>query len=146
MKTNLTLFVFLVSLLAATAEASNLTDKALGYIPEGKVVQEKAKEVKIQTPQGTIVEVEFMEDGTFEEASGDIAERDIFIPGQGLITLQKAHDAMKKTGKTITGDWSLEKSFLKGWYYEFEGFENGRSMDYSIDAKTGKLLEAQVDD
>lgn len=138
------LFVILGS--SFPALASEYTEAALKLVPGGKVVQEKSKEVKVETTNGSIVEVEFKRDGTFEEASGDNLEKDNFVPGKGLISLQETVASLKKAGKSPVGDWSLEDSMLKGWHYEFEGFENGKNMDYLVDAKTGKLLESKIDD
>src|SRR5690606_38967061 len=101
--------------------------------------------VKLETKAGTIVEVEFKRDGSFEEASGDNVEKDEFKPESGL-SLAGAIDALKKENKTPKGSWSYEKSMLKDWHYELEGFENGKEMEYLVDAKTGKLLESKADD
>ena len=124
---------------------AGIASDAVKYVPGGKVVQEKAEEVKIQTPAGTIVEVEFDRAGKFEEASGDSVENDVFVPGEGLLSLKDAVDSLKKAGKTPVGDWSLDSSLIRGWHYEFEGFENGKKMDYVLDAKTGKLISSEID-
>ncbi len=139
-------FTILLSLTTFSAFAGPLLEKAQKYVPEGTVVQEKTKEVKIKTPQNSIVEIEFHTDGTFEEASGDNLEKDILIPSDGLMPLKVVIGELIKQGKTPTGDWSLEKSFVKGWHYEFEGYEKGQKFDYIVDAKSGKLLESKLDD
>lgn len=144
MKKNNTFMIFAL-LTASLSSYAGLSDEALKLIPGGKVVAEKKEEVKIQTPEGSIVEVEY-ERGKFEEASGDNAEKDVLVPGEGLLSLKDAVASLKKSGKTPVGDWSLDKSFIKGWHYEFEGFENNQKMDYIVDAKTGKLLESKIDD
>lgn len=108
----------------ACASAQAVNKDLNMIIPDGKVVEVKKHEKKIETPAGTIVEIEYTMTGEFKEAS----------------------DVMKNAGKTISGDWSLEKSFVHGWVYEFEGFENNAKMDYLVDAKTGKLIKAQIDD
>jgi uncharacterized membrane protein YkoI len=138
--------IIILSLVSASAFANPLADQALKFVPGGTVAQQKIKEVKIKTPLSSIVEIEFHSDGTFEEASGDNIEKDILTPGNGLVTLKTAVAELVKQGKGPTGDWSLEKSFFKGWHYEFEGYENGQKFDYIVDAKTGKLLESKVDD
>lgn len=141
-----TILCLLIVISTSSAFAGSIKESALSYIPNGKVVQEKDKEVKVQTQNGTIVEVEFTMTGAFEEASGDSIEQDVFVPGDGLLSLADAVGALKKAGKTPSGDWSLDKSFVKGWHYEFEGYESGKKMDYVVDAKTGKLLESTIDD
>ena len=139
------LAILTITTLTTSGAFAGMAEDALKLVPGGKVVAEKAEEVKVQVPNGGIVEVEFQA-GKFEEASGDSVEHDIFIPGQGLLSLKDAVEAMKKAGKTPVGEWSLDNSFLKGWHYEFEGHENGKKMDYIVDAKSGKLLDAKVDD
>lgn len=139
----LTFGVFVMSL---SALAATQGESALKMVPGGKVLQEKEKEVRIQTTNGSIVELEFKRNGDFEEASGHAVDKDNFVPGQNLMSLKDAVASVKKTGKTPVGNWSLEESMMKGWHYEFEGMENGKSMDYVVDAKTGKLKESRVDD
>jgi uncharacterized membrane protein YkoI len=142
-----TLFFSLFFLMSTgSAFALKLNEKALSYIPDGKVVQEKEKEVKVQTKNGTIVEIEFERNGDFEEASGKSIDKDSFIPEHKLVSLNTAVESLKKSSKSPTGDWNLEKSFLRGWVYEFEGFENGQEVDYVVDATNGKLLETRLDD
>lgn len=125
--------------------ATSVKETAMKYVKDAKVVQEKNNEVKLQTTNGTIVEVEFKNDGTLEEASGKALDKDMFEPGNGLMSLKDALAAIKKAGKEPVGEWSLDESLTKGWNYEFEGFENGQKMDYVVDAKSGKLLESRID-
>lgn len=124
---------------------AKISDDALKFVPGGKIIQEKKDEVKVETPAGSVVEVEFDRKGKFEEASGDSIMNDLFVPGDGLMALKDAVAMTQKQGKTLTGEWSLDKSMMKGWYYKFEGSENGKKMDYLVDAKTGKILESKVD-
>lgn len=131
----------------ACASAQAVNKDLNMIIPDGKVVEVKKHEKKIETPAGTIVEIEYTMTGEFKEASGDaVLAGDVLEIGGGLLSLKAATDVMKNAGKTISGDWSLEKSFVHGWVYEFEGFENNAKMDYLVDAKTGKLIKAQIDD
>jgi uncharacterized membrane protein YkoI len=132
--------------LSACASAEAFHKEAEQLIPAGKIVKVKSDEKKIQTPAGTIVEIEYSMTGEFKEASGDAAlGGDVLEPAGGLLSLKAATEAMKTAGKNISGDWSLEKSFVHGWVYEFEGFENNVKMDYLLDAKTGKILKAEID-
>lgn len=128
----------------ATARAETVDITSI--VPNGEVIQEKEREFKVRTKAGTVVEVEFERNGEFEEASGKAPDKDVLNPGKGLITLSKAYDSLKATGKNATGDWTLEKSFIKGWVYEFEGFEAGKEVDYLINAENGKFLETRIDD
>lgn len=132
--------------LAILMKAHAVNNQALKFIPGGEIVQEKLHEVKVKTPQGTIVDVEFGTDGTFEEASGNNIEKDIFVSDINLISLKDATESLKKEGKLPVGEWELEHSFLNGWRYKFEGYEKGQKFDYIVDAKTGKLLESNLDD
>ena len=138
--------IFAVIGLSIVMKAHAVNNQALKFIPGGEIVQEKLHEVKVKTPQGTIVEVEFNGDGSFEEASGDNLEKDIFVPDTGLVTLKDAVESIKKDGKSPVGDWELDRSFLSGWRYKFEGFEKGQKFDYYVDAKTGKLIKSELDD
>lgn len=135
-----------LTLLAASFQtfASEHSHAALKMIPGGKIIQEEAREVTVLTPNQTAIEVEFKRNGKFEEASGDNLEKDIFAP-EGLLSLQEAVALLKKEGKNPIGDWSLEESLFGNFYYEFEGIEAGKEMDYQVDAKTGKIT-AEIDD
>lgn len=144
MKTIIT--VLTLAILSSNAFSQDSSFKVENYVPGGKVSQVKEKEVKVLTPNSTIVEIEFKASGEFEEASGDASTRDIFVPGQGLLSLSDAVASLAKAGKKADGEWSLEHSFLKGWVYEFNGIEGVKKMEYFVDAKTGKLLESRVDD
>ena len=141
-KLSLGLFI----LITAGAMAATMQENALKYVPAGKIVQEEKNEFKVETPNGTIVEIELKSNGEFDEASGDSVDKDIFVPGEGLLSLSDTVAVVTKSGKKLTGDWSLDKSWFKGWHYEFEGIENGKKMDYVVDAKTGKILEQKLDD
>lgn len=140
-----TAFAFLFFISAST-EASDKTDLALKLVPGGKVVEERAKEIKVLTGNNSLVEIEFKQDGSFEEASGEDVSKDVFVPPMNLLPLSSAIAALKKEGKAPAGEWSLEQSFMKGWHYEFEGLEDGRKMDYVVDAKAGKIVSATIDD
>lgn len=136
--------VSLLSLITNNAFAT-ISDDALKYVPGGKVLSQKADEVKVQSPNGSVVEVEF-KSGKFDEASGNAVDQDIFVPETGMLSLKDAVAALKKEGKVAVGEWSIDNNIIKGWHYEFEGFEQGKKMDYVVDAKTGKLLNAEIDD
>lgn len=135
----------IVSFSASLALAKTASEQALQFVPKGKIVQEKPDEIKVQTTGGGIVEVEFANNGDFEEASGNSVDQDTFIPPHGLVPLATAAQAVKGTGKSLSGKWSLDKSLMSGWHYEFEGYENGNEMEYTVDAKTGKYVSAKVD-
>lgn len=133
-------------LILASGVRADTTHLALKFVPGATVVQEKDKEIKLRTTAGTLVEIEFDAAGNFEEASGDNVERDIFIPDQKLLSLEVAASKLKSEGKSPVGEWSLEHIFLKGWHYEFEGYENGQKYNYVVDAKNGKLANKKLDD
>jgi uncharacterized membrane protein YkoI len=125
--------------------ATDFTKAALKLVPGGSVQAVKKDEVIVKTPAGTFVEIEFNRDGTLDEASGDMAQKDVFVPGNGLLSLADAVAAMKKEGKEVSGEWNLDKDFMREWEYEFEGMENGKSMEYTMNAKTGKLIKSEFD-
>jgi uncharacterized membrane protein YkoI len=135
---------FMISTIAVAAELNQAPET---LVPGGKILKTQKNEKEIQTPKGSIVEVEFSSSGVFEEASGDaLTAGDVLVPGGDLLTLQAAQEAVVKAGKSPQGDWSLEKSFLHGWVYEFEGVEKGQKMDYFVDAHSGKILKEKKDD
>lgn len=132
---------------AWTVKASAPTSDPTELVPGGQVVQLSKREVKVKTPKGTIIEVDFLTNGNFEEASGDnVASGDVLVPGAGLLELKEIFQRVSKDGIKPVGEWSLENSLLHGWTYEFNGFENGRKMEYEIDAATGKILSSRIDD
>lgn len=126
--------------------AEELANKALSYVPQGEVISKETDEIKIRSLKGGVIEIEFKQNGSLDEASGDDALGDQFVPGEGLLSLKEAVSYLVKNNKKPTGEWTLEKSFLKGWHYEIEGNENGQAVDYILDAKTGKILDTQKDD
>lgn len=125
---------------------NSLILSALLLVPDGKVHEVGKDEIKIATANDSIVELEFSANGKLEEASGDDCHRDILIPKNGLLTLAEANQALEKQGKEVQGEWSLEESFFQGWHYDFEGTENGKEVEFVVDAKNGKLLKIKVDD
>lgn len=132
---------FSLSVLAKT----DIGKESLKYVPNGKIEVKEKDEVKVKTVQDTFIEIEFNRDGSLDEASGDLALKDEFTPGNKLLTLKEAVAALEKSGKTASGEWSLDKGFLKDWEYEFEGVEDGKKFEYVVNAKTGKLTESKPD-
>ncbi len=131
------------SQLAMSAEAKDVNH----FVPEGKIFKEKKNEFKFKTSAGTIVKIEAGSDASLKEASGDAAIRgDVFVPGMDLLSLKDVTEALAKLGKVPAGEWKLEKSFLGGWIYEFEGKEKNKEMEYEVDAKTGQLLKVEEED
>jgi hypothetical protein len=138
------LTIALISL-SFSLQANDMVAEALSYVPGGQVVRVEHDEVKIQTSNGTIVEIEFLRNGSFEEASGKNAQQDVLTPPNSLVTLGVALQGLKDAGKSASGEWSLEHSMRHNWHYEFEGYENGQEMEYVVNAKTGKFIAGYVD-
>lgn len=143
MKTMITMVTLMLSLGAYAA--ANLGAEAMKLVPESKVLQEKGREVKLQTSKGGIIEIEFDRKGALTEASGENVEMDVFNAPAPMLSLKDAVAAAQKAGKTPAGEWSLEKGTFTGWAYEFKGFENGKEMEYVIDAKSGELKKQSKD-
>ena len=142
------LAILSVFALSTSAFAANKATKenAAKFVPGSTFVKEDGNEFDLKTAKNTIVEVELNTDGTIDEASGDLAvDGDVFTPGNSHITLEAAAAALKKAGKTPSGDWSYKKSILRGWVYEFEGHENGVKMEYVLSATNGSLLKDKKD-
>ncbi|MCO5114562.1 MAG: PepSY domain-containing protein [Bdellovibrionaceae bacterium] len=129
----------------AMAQAQDISSQALLYVPGGQVVVLERDEVKVQTTNGTIVEVEFTRKGVFEEASGKNASSDNLTPPNALVPLATALQGLQAAGKQAAGEWSLESSLRYGWHYEFDGYENGVEMEYIVDATTGAFVKAIAD-
>lgn len=142
--------VFAISALLISSSLAfankNNKETALKFVPGATLAKEDGNDYDFKTSKNTIVEVELNNDGTIDEASGDLAhEGDVFNPGNNHLTLEAAVAALKKAGKTPSGDWSYEKSLLRGWVYEFEGHEKGTKMEYTVSATDGKLLTDKKD-
>lgn len=138
--------VLILSIASLSAFAQVKAEDALKYVPGGSVVQTKVDEVKIRTPKGSIVEIEFTRGGTFEEASGDMIESDVFVPVGDYLPLEKVAAIVKELGYTLKGDWSYEKKFMRDWRYEVDALQNNLEYEIIVDAKTGKVLEERLDD
>ncbi len=127
-------------------QVAKATDTLKAVVPGGTVLRQDKNEYDVETPQKTIVEVEMEKDGSIDEASGDASSNgDVFVPGDGRISLTEAIEALKKAGKAPAGDWSFEKKLLSGWIYEFDGIENNQRMEYEVSAKDGKILSEKKD-
>lgn len=140
---------FVLGLMIYSAQGHTQPDMkntALKFVPEGQVVSESVREFKIRTKNNTVVEIEFERDGSFEEASGKDVQKDVLVTDLGIKSLEDALKSARAEGKSPIGEWSLDKSMLRGWYYEFEGFEDGKKMEYVVDAKTGKIISSSIDD
>lgn len=148
-----TLFVVLLALGVQAKEEMkdgkkvDLKAMATKFVSGGKIVEEDGDEFAVQTSKGTKVELELQKDGKIEEASGEKAMAgDVFTPTEGnLISLEKAADSLKKSGKMPTGEWSFEETNRHGWVYEFEGKEDNKNFDYSVSAKDGKIIRESRD-
>jgi uncharacterized membrane protein YkoI len=136
---------FLMLASFASLAAKDVEKKALELVPDGKIEATKKDEVVIKTKAGTLVEVELNRDGSLDEASGHNALKDNFTPGAGLLTLDQAVKKLKEKGKDVSGEWSLDKDLLRDWEYEFEGIENGKQYEYSLNARTGELVKSDAD-
>lgn len=152
MKLNIVLFTICASLAPmalaqADKPAAQQTPEIFKtVVPGGSVVKHEKNDYDIETPGKTIVEVELTKDGAIDEASGDASHNgDVFVPGDGRISLTEAVEALKKAGKTPTGDWSFEKKLTGGWVYEFDGTDKDQRMEYEVSAKDGKILSEKKD-
>lgn len=138
--------VTVLSIVSLSAFAQVKPEEALKYVPGGTVVQAKKDEVKVRTAKGSVVEIEFTRSGEFEEASGDMIESDVFVPGNEYFTLEKVAGLVKAQGYTLKGDWSYEKKFMRDSRYEVDALQNNLEYEIIVDAKTGKILEERLDD
>lgn len=137
---------FTTNAFAKTESNAKMKEAAAKFVPSSKVVKEDGNEFDLLTAKDSIVEIELNRDMTLDEASGDAADAgDALTPGNGLIELSSAVASLKKAGKNPSGDWSLEKSLINGWVYEFEGMENGKRMEYTVNAKDGKIISGSRD-
>jgi uncharacterized membrane protein YkoI len=146
MKTKSVLALGLTALLSGQLLANEMKDEKL-LVPESKLIKTSKKKKHFQTTAGSVVKLEFEKSGELEEASGKAAlTGDVFVPSPDLKSLKTVTDAVTKAGKTLTGKWSFEHKFIKGWVYEFEGKEKDVKMEYLVDAKEGVIIKEEKDD
>lgn len=138
-------FILLGLMSLGVSAKTDFGKNAMKLVPGGSVEQTERDEVTVKTAAGTLIEIEFNRDGSLDEVSGDMATKDNFVPGNGLLSLKDAVAALEKNGKKAEGEWSLDKDFMREWEYEFEGFENNQKFEYVINAKTGELLKSKKD-
>lgn len=111
------LLCFLFSFPFLNAEGA--VDIAKSMVPRGKIIEELGRDFIVRTKAGTNVKIEFDLDGKFQEASGkNLNQGDELEPGEGLISLSSAAQALQKTGISPEGYWLLEKDPKMGWIYE----------------------------
>lgn len=136
----LSLFLHLITLAHASTDAVKL-------VPGGKILSQKPDEIQVTTKAGTVVEIGLDADGEMEEASGSAADKgDVFEPGEKMISLKGAVEALKRAGKTLQGEWTFEENEEGDWVYDFEGVEKKAAVDYIVNATNGKLLKTEVDE
>lgn len=136
----LSIFLHIFSLSHAGTDATKL-------VPGGKILSQKPDEIKVTTKAGTVVEIGLDGDGEMEEATGSSADKgDVFEPGDKMITLKMAVDSLKKSGKTLQGEWTFEENEEGDWVYDLEGVEKKAAVDYIVNATNGKLIKTEVDE
>lgn len=139
------LLVLSLSTFTSFALAQLAPEAALKYVPGGVVVQTKKNEVKVKTPKGSIVEIEFDRSGELDDASGDAIENDVFIPGNSKHKkLDEIAAIVKEQGYELKGDWSYDKSIFKGWHYEVDAFKDNQEVELTLDAESGKIVETEI--
>ncbi|MFP5384674.1 MAG: hypothetical protein ACLGHN_01250 [Bacteriovoracia bacterium] len=113
--------------------ARGAVDVAKSMVPRGKIIEELGRDFIVRTEGGTNVKIEFSLDGKFQEASGkNLNQGDELEPGDGLISLSTAAQALQKTGVKPQGYWLLEKDPKMGWIYEVR--------KNVVSAKSGEIL------
>lgn len=140
------IFSSILAITSLSAFAAVKDEDALKFVPGGTVVENKKDEVKVRSPQGGIVELEFKRNGELDEASGDMIESDSFAPGKDYLPLDRIAAALKEEGHQLRGDWSYDKSFMKDWRYEIDTTQNNEQLELVVDAKTAKILDKRIDD
>lgn len=124
--------LFLVAALIIPAHAS--VEIARSMVPRGKIAETLGRDFIVKTKAGTKIDIEFTRSGSFEEASGkNLNKGDELEPGEGLISLGSAAQAIQKIGLNPEGYWLLEKDQMMGWIYEINGTIVG--------AKDGTILK-----
>ncbi len=107
---------------------------ATSMVPRGLVVEINGRDFIVKTQAGTKVVIEFRRNGKFIEASGkNLNQGDEIEPGDGLISLSSAAQAISTVSKVHKGYWTLEEDNELGWIYEFE--------EAIVSAKNGKLIK-----
>jgi len=139
-------FSGVLTVMSFSSIAAVKDEDALKYVPGGSVVENKKDEVKVRSPQGGIVELEFKRNGKLDEASGDMIELDSFVPGENYLPLDRIAASLKEEGHQLRGDWSYDKGFMKDWRYEVDTIQNNERFELVVDAKTAKILDKRIDD
>jgi hypothetical protein len=110
-------------------------EKALSMVPRGKLIDQSGRDFIVKTAAGTKIEIEFKRDENFQEAKGNNLNRgDELEPGEGLLSLSTAAQALNKKGISPQGYWVLDQDEKLGWVYEFE--------NTLISAKSGIILKS----
>lgn len=108
-------------------------ETASSMVPHGKIDENMGRDFMVMTKAGTRVGIEFSRGGKFQEAWGkNLGKGDELEPGESLISLSTAAQALEKKGIKARGYWLLEQDKKLGWIYEFSGTV--------ISASTGKVL------
>lgn len=81
----------------------------------------------------------------FANADDDIREIKAFSEGLGLVSLEQAKAAALAAKPGVIDDVDLEdRSFGKGWDYEFEIMDvDGNEWEVYVDAKTGEVRKVE---
>ena len=121
--------------LTSSAFATIHEGVAVSMVPHGRMIETFGRDYIIKTPAGTKIEIQFMLDGKFKEASGkNLNKGDDLEPGEGLISLSSAARLIQSIGMKPEGFWHLEKDKTHGWIYEVNG-------QHLVDAKKGKIIK-----
>lgn len=105
----------------------------LSMVPKGKIVDVFRRDYTVKTVSGSKIILEFKRSGKLEEARGlNLNQGDHLEPGDGLISLSSAAQALAANGTKPRGAWSLDHDEKYGWVYEID--------EKLIEAKTGKLI------
>ena len=138
--------VLSVSVATAVTTTNAQPEKALAYVPNGKIISQKNNEFDILTTNNTIIEIELKANGELDEASGDNITKDTFTPDQGIVGLDAVVTEINATanGGTLS-EWSLDNDLMHGWHYDVEVLKGNVEYEYLLDAKTGKVISSKED-
>lgn len=133
-------YIFITLSLLITMSMTSAND--FTYVsPQSNVLQEGPKIIKLRTKNNTDIDILFNHKGQLEVAEGvNLNRGDIFIPGQGMLSLSEIERRMLSLGERIYGKWRLVKYQEYGWVYKVNAAGKGRPIFHLVNAYSGQLI------
>ena len=133
------LLLFCIILGSATSTVCSASYQDLS--PEAQEVIIGSKTIKIKTKGHTLITIKRDAVGKWEEISGvNLNRGDVFLPGQGLLSLEQVARKMLQQGRKIYGRWRLIKYQEYGWVYQVNAHNKTQATFLMLNAYSGQLI------